>query len=121
MVLKKPGQSDAAEPAKPATSDTSFMEHLVKKSLDVNPGLRAGRSTQEVLKSLRQEAIANAEAGQPDAALSIPEAAASPAVSADERRLKSIQFFWNKRERSSPRTRRVLQARLPAFRLSLTG
>ena len=93
MVLKKPGQSDAAEPAKPATSDTSFMEHLVKKSLDVNPGLRAGRSTQEVLKSLRQEAVANAEAGQPDAALNIPEAAASPAVSADERRLKSIQFF----------------------------
>ena len=66
------------------------------KSLDVNPGLRAGRSTQEVLKSLRQEAIANAEAGQPDAALSIPEAAASPAVSAMSVALKSISFFGTK-------------------------
>ena len=93
MVLKKPGQSDSAAPPKPATSDTSFMEHLVKKSLDINPGLRAGRSTHEVLQSLRQEAVANAEAGTPDLALSVPEAASTPAASADERRLKSILFF----------------------------
>ena len=97
MVLKKPGQSDTAPAAKPVTGDTSFMEHLVKKSLDVNPGLRAGRSTQEVLKSLRQEAMANAQAGQPGAALSIPEATATPAASPDERRLKSIQFFLDQK------------------------
>jgi len=94
MVLKKPGQSDAA---KPATTDTAFMEHLVKKSLDVNPGLRAGRSTQEVLKSLRQEAMASAQAGEPDGALSIPEAASMPTASPDERRLKSIQFFLDQK------------------------
>lgn len=96
MVLKKPGQGDGSAPARPATSDTSFMEHLVKKSLDVNPGLRAGRSTHEVLQSLRQEALANAQAGHPDATLSVPEAAA-PTSSADERRLKSIQFFLDQK------------------------
>ena len=94
MVLKKPGQNDAA---KPATSDTSFMEHLVKKSLDVNPGLRGGRSTQEVLNSLRQEAMANAQAGESGGALSIPEAAAMPTAGPDERRLKSIQFFLDQK------------------------
>ena len=51
MVLKRPGKIEGVEP--PAEeADLELMEHLVKKSLDVNPGLRAGRSTQEVLQSL---------------------------------------------------------------------
>ena len=55
MVLKKPGQSDAAEPAKPATSDTSFMEHLVKKSLDVNRAFGLDAQQEVLAKASAEE------------------------------------------------------------------
>ena len=84
MVLKRPQKAEAPK-ATCSDSDLQLMEHLVKKSLDVNPGLRAGRSTQEVLQNLRKEAV-----NKPGTEST---AAAKPKASVSEKRRKTMEFF----------------------------
>jgi len=64
------------------------MEHLVKKSLDINPGLRSGRSTGEVLEGLRREAAEGASLNSAP-----PAAEGRPRLSKEERRKQTIRFF----------------------------
>ena len=62
MVLKRPKNISAQESEN--ESDVELMEHLVKKSLDINPNLRGGRDTQEILKGLRKEAVSKSAVGK---------------------------------------------------------
>lgn len=54
------------------SDELDLMEHLVKKSLAVNPALRGGMKTSEVLESLRQQVIAKADGGKEEQRKSRP-------------------------------------------------
>jgi hypothetical protein len=58
MVIKRPDmQSKGAEP------DLEIMEQLVKKSLEINPQLKDGKNTRQVLADLRNQALARSKSG----------------------------------------------------------
>lgn len=78
MVIRRSKEDDPK-------SDVELMEHLVKKSLDVNPHLRSGRRTGEVLRELKEEAVARAQAEQPSAS--------KRQANVSDRRKSTIAFF----------------------------
>ncbi len=69
------------------------MEHLVKKSLDINPALRHGQDTGEVLAGLKQQAIARSDAQAPAAGGE----GRRPRLSKEERRKQTISFFFEQK------------------------
>lgn len=112
MVLKRPRKPETSKTAC-SDSDLQLMEHLVKKSLDVNPGLRAGRSTQEVLQNLRQEAVNTpaADAG----------ASPRPKASMAEKRRKTIEFFLEQKAEEYRESADHVAIRIKALEHELTG
>jgi hypothetical protein len=91
MVLKRPTTTPANEPAPTA----ELMEHLVKKSLDINPNLRGGKDTREVLEDLKREAVARAKQG--GASEAAPTGAAAPRANLAERRKSTMVFFFEQK------------------------
>ena len=112
MVLKRPQKAEKPE-ASCSDSDLQLMEHLVKKSLDVNPGLRAGRSTQEVLQNLRKEAVDPASAGAA--------AQARPKASVSEKRRKTMEFFLEQKAEEYRESADSIMIRMKALEHELTG
>ena len=112
MVLKRPQKAEAPK-ATCSDSDLQLMEHLVKKSLDVNPGLRAGRSTQEVLQNLRKEAVDPASAGAA--------AQARPKASVSEKRRKTMEFFLEQKAEEYRESADSIMIRMKALEHELTG
>ncbi len=118
MAVRRPPQ------APPGTSvpDVELMEHLVKKSLDINPQMRGGKSTHEVMEDLRKEAIARSKTAGVGTAP--PSGAAKASLS--ERRRATIAFFFEQksaqmqtvladlraRERALADEKRVIQKQL---------
>lgn len=93
MVLKRPTQIEGQEPESDEP-DIELMEHLVKKSLDINPGLRQDRSTIEFLKGIKKEAVnKSSTGGQQQQA----EAAKNKSSLADRRR-STIEFFFEQKK-----------------------
>jgi hypothetical protein len=86
MVIKRPSNIPHTE----AGSGPELAEHLVKKSLDINPALRRGMATHEVLEELRKEAVARSQHGATQ-----PEAAPAQASRANlsDRRKSTVAFF----------------------------
>ena len=112
MVLKRPQKAETPK-ATCSDSDLQLMEHLVKKSLDVNPGLRAGRSTQEVLQNLRKEAV-----NKPEAEASV---AAKPKASVSEKRRKTMEFFLEQKAEEYRDSADEIILRMKALEHELAG
>ena len=91
MVLKRPTQIEGQEPAADEP-DIELMEHLVKKSLDINPGLRRDRSTREFLKGIKKEAIEKSDRGA-----SSPGEPTKKKASLAQRRRSTIEFFFEQK------------------------
>ena len=112
MVLKRPQKAETPKESC-SDSDLQLMEHLVKKSLDVNPGLRAGRSTQEVLQNLRKEAVSPAG--------SQASASAKPKASVSEKRRKTMEFFLEQKAEEYRESADHIALRMKALEHELTG
>ena len=112
MVLKRPQKAETPKTSC-SDSDLQLMEHLVKKSLDVNPGLRAGRSTQEVLQNLRTEAVKKPAAQE--------EAATKPKASVSEKRRKTMEFFLEQKAEEYHESANHIVLRMKALEHELTG
>ena len=112
MVLKRPQKAETPK-ATCSDSDLQLMEHLVKKSLDVNPGLRAGRSTQEVLQNLRKEAV-----GKPVDQAATP---AKPKASVSEKRRKTMEFFLEQKADEYRESADEIILRMKALEHELAG
>jgi hypothetical protein len=112
MVLKRPKLDDAA-PKPDAKSDVELMEHLVKKSLQINPELRDGKGTHEVMDSLRQQAIAQSRsrAAPPPAAPSGPDKSALA-----DRRKSTIAFFFEQKAKEVEEAQKDLAVREAALK-----
>lgn len=112
MVLKRPQKAETPKDSC-SDSDLQLMEHLVKKSLDVNPGLRAGRSTQEVLQNLRKEAVnpAGAQAST----------SAKPKASVSEKRRKTMEFFLEQKAEEYRESADHIALRMKALEHELAG
>ena len=91
MVLKRPGKIEGVEPEAEEV-DLELMEHLVKKSLDINPGLRQQRSTREFLSGIKKEAVAKSNASASKAA-----PVEKKKVSLSQRRKSTIEFFFEQK------------------------
>ena len=92
MVLKRPTQIEGQEPAE--EPEIELVEHLVKKSLDINPGLRQDRSTIEFLKGIKKEAVDKSGAG---AAHHAPAGKAQTKADRAQRRRNTIEFFFEQK------------------------
>ncbi len=115
MVLKRPKNISAQESEN--ESDVELMEHLVKKSLDINPNLRGGRDTQEILKGLRKEAVSKSAVGKAAADSSDvaePTAAEKKAKLAARRR-STIEFFFEQKAEEFGAASREVNARRRAL------
>ena len=112
MVLKRPQKAETPA-ATCSDSDLQLMEHLVKKSLDVNPGLRGGRSTQEVMQNLRKEAV------NPSAAEAA--AVAKPKASVSEKRRKTMEFFLEQKAEEYRDSADSIMIRMKALEHELAG
>jgi hypothetical protein len=111
MVVKRRRSSPATQEAKP---DVDLMEQLVKKSLEVNPQLRDGKSTREVLAGLREEAVSRSKSHGQE-----PEA---PQPSLSERRSGTIAFFLEQKAKEFHESERDIierEMRLRAERTNL--
>lgn len=100
MVLKRPKNIAAQESEE--ESDVELMEHLVKKSLDINPNLRDGRDTQEILKGLRSEAVSKSTAGKASSGADASSEVAAPSAAEKQaklaaRRRSTIEFFFEQK------------------------
>ncbi len=107
MVVKR-RRAPYSEPT-PAEPDVELMEQLVKKSLDVNPELRGGKSTHEVLAALREEAIARSKSG----GTSQPE---QPTTSLADRRRGTIAFFLEQKVKEFGESEADISAREKVLR-----
>ena len=95
--------------AKPATDgdqdDIELMEELVRKSLKVNPALKDGRDTTQVLDDLRSQAVGKSErhsggrATRPSMKPGRAGKQTAPAAvdNRTERRVKTITFFLHQK------------------------
>ncbi len=119
MVLKRPKNIAAQESEE--ESDVELMEHLVKKSLDINPNLRDGRDTQEILKGLRSEAVSKSAAGKVAADSSgVPEpSAAEKKAKLAARRRSTIEFFFEQKAEEFEAASREVNARRRALEAEL--
>ncbi len=93
MVLKRPEATPNQEPEPKA----ELIEHLVKKSLDINPNLRGGKDTREVLEDLKREALARSKQGGGAAPAEGPAAASAPRANLAERRKSTMAFFFEQK------------------------
>ena len=115
MVLKRPKNISGAGPED--ETDVELMEHLVKKSLDINPGLRDGRTTQEILEGLRQEAVARSGTADTPPAPSASEKKASLA----QRRRSTIEFFFEQKTEEFNSGARDVRARMRGLEKDLAA
>jgi hypothetical protein len=92
MVLKRPDSLPNREPA----SGTDLVEHLVKKSLDINPSLRRGKDTREVLDALKKEAVARSRQGSASGEAQTSGAEPSRVNLADRRKSTMVFFLEQK-------------------------
>jgi hypothetical protein len=74
----------------PGPGDIELVEHLVKKSLDINPALRNSKKTAEVMTALREEARARAQGGSPGST--------TANLSKTDRRKQTITFFFTQKQ-----------------------
>ena len=103
MVLKRPSSVGAAPPS--SDKDVELMEHLVQKSLAINPSLRGAKSTGEVLEDLRKQAVTRSKSAPPT-----PEPP-TPKVDLAERRRSTITFFFEQKAQEFKEAARELVAR----------
>ena len=71
--------------------DLELMEQLVKKSLEINPEMRGGKRTAEVMEDLRKQAV-----GQSKSAPTAVSTAPKPSLT--ERRLSTMAFFFEQKQ-----------------------
>lgn len=79
-----------------------MTEHLVKKTLDVNPGMRGDMDTGEVMEGLRAQALAQARGS----ARAEPKRSAGPKRSKADRRKQTITFFFEQKNEELARLSR---------------
>ena len=99
MVIRRKGGGPGGSEPPGATPDTELMEHLVKKSLDINPNLRDGKATNEVMDDLRAQVLARSRGGgaAPAAGGSASAPAAKPKGDLSSRRKSTISFFFEQK------------------------
>ena len=113
MVLKRPTQIEGQEPPG-EEPDIELMEHLVKKSLDINPGLRQDRSTREFLRGIKKEAVEKSGRGgkrSPDPA--------KKKASLAQRRRNTIEFFFEQKLEEYGETAEEILKRIQALEAEL--
>ncbi|MBN1962775.1 MAG: hypothetical protein JW841_17730 [Deltaproteobacteria bacterium] len=89
--------------------EAKIVDELVRKSLDVNPEMRRGRDTQEVLDELRGKAIAKAKAQPSNNETPI-------AFSGKDPRLQTIEIFMRDKAQNYPKIISELEARIESIR-----
>lgn len=94
MVVRRP-QKDSEESTGTDKPELELMERLVKKSLDVNPSLKAGRDTRGALEALRQQAVARSKQSPGESGGT--SGAAEPGSDLSSRRQSAIAFFLDQK------------------------
>lgn len=56
MVIKRPKKTGSKKEGKKSSTESQLMEHLVKKSLNINPELPDAAQPEQIVKTLRGEA-----------------------------------------------------------------
>lgn len=97
MPVKRP---QGVEP-KFEVPNVQFVDNLVRRSLEINPKIREGLTTQQFLERLRQAAQ-----GQPQAK------AQAPATTADDHSAHTLALFMRERSEDFERSARDLRAEL---------
>jgi hypothetical protein len=118
MVVKRPKLADDA-PQKDEKSSVELMEHLVKKSLDINPELRDGMRTGEVMDSLKQQALARSKT-QPQGK-GTPGRPADDKAALAERRKSTISFFCEQKAKEYEEGSKALAIKEVALRKEREG
>lgn len=104
MVFKR----STGTPEATSATDAKFVDELVRKTLDVNPEIRRGRDTQEVLDELRGKAVAKAKTG--------PAGSLVAAFGGKDPRLQTIDIFLREKGQVFPKLITEFEARITAIR-----
>jgi hypothetical protein len=104
MTVRRRGGSDDKD-------DLALVDEMVRKSLAVNPGLRQGRATVEVLQGLRDEVLARAKTG--------PAPAPKPDPGRPDARLEAIEIFLRDKARTFPELSADVRHKIAALQAHL--
>ncbi|MBI5507583.1 MAG: hypothetical protein HY903_02405 [Deltaproteobacteria bacterium] len=91
MVLKRPSTLPEQPQRRAPEPDVELVEQLVKKSLDINPDLRDGKNTHQVMQDLKRQAVARSKEGGAGGGI------AAPRGNLAERRRGTIAFFFEQK------------------------